>query len=306
MTRPFCVCVPARNEAGRIAALIEALSAQKGVGAVRLALLVNNSDDGTAAIARSAAARTGGSVRLQLEERVFAPREAHAGSARRAAMTLGAGWLDEDHGLLIATDADCRPPPGWIAANLAAARADHIVGGAIMLDARELVPVEVLAIRAALDTYWRSVRRIEDAIDPLPWDPPPRHGDHTGASLALDIGLYRRAGGVPRLATGEDRALVANAIGANGRLVHPLSVWTRTSARNLGRAAGGMAEDMCRWQHLASSGKPLLVPDLRHWRERAQWRRAWRAAHGDSAVPAAEAAFGPMPSDSELNWKRAA
>lgn len=306
MSRPFCVCVPARNEAGRIATLIEALGEQQGVGPVRLALLVNNSEDGTAAIARSAIERTGGRVMLRLETRDFPGREAHVGSARRAAFAMAMEWLGTDHGLLISTDADCRPPPDWIAANLAAAHADHIVGGAIMLDERDPVAPELLAIRAALDAYWRAVRDIEDRIDPLPWDGPPRHGDHTGASLALDIGLYRRAGGSPRIATGEDRALVANAISAGGRLVHPLSVWTRTSTRNLGRAAGGMAEEMRRWRDIAWSGQPLLVPDLRHWRERARWRRAWRATHGNTDVPAAEARLDPMPNDMELVWRRAA
>lgn len=306
MTRPFCVCVPARNEAGCVATLIEALGMQEGVGRVRVALLVNNSDDGTAEVARSAAEHSNGRVLLRIWEKTLAPGEAHAGSARRAAMALGMEWLACDDGLLISTDADCRPPPGWIAANLAAAASGIIIGGAILLDEREPIAPEVRAIRTALDAYWQAVREIEDAIDPLPWDPPPRHGDHTGASLALDVGLYRRAGGVPLLANGEDRALVAAAIGTGGRLVHPPSIWTRASARDLGRAAGGMAEDMRRWRSLIGSGDALSVPALRHWRDRARWRRAWRIAHGDSAVPTAEAALDPMPNDMLLEWKRAA
>ena len=306
MTRPFCVCVPARNEAKRIATLIEALGSQQVGRPVRIALLVNNSDDGTAAIARSAAERTCDRVMLRVEECAFPARAAHAGSARRAAMAMGVHWLGTYQGLLIATDADCRPPTDWISTNLAAARAGHVVGGAIILDELEPVATELLAVRARLDAYWQAVREIEDRLDPLTWDPPPRHGDNTGASLALDIRLYLRAGGVPCIATGEDRALVANAIGAGGQLVHPPSVWTRTSARNVGRAAGGMAEDMRRWQYLAGSGQALLVPDLRHWRQRALWRRAWREAHGDAAVPAAEAALDPMPNDMALDWKRAA
>ncbi|MFL9841888.1 glycosyltransferase [Sphingomonas sp. ST-64] len=306
MTRPFCVCVPARNEAGRVATLIEALSMQEGVGLVRVALLVNNSDDGTAEVARSAAEHRHGRVLLRMRDMTLAPGEAHAGSARRAAMALGIEWLDTDDGLLISTDADCRPPPGWIAANLAAAAPGTVIGGAILLDEREPVTPEMRAIRTALDAYWQAVRDIEDAIDPLPWDPPPRHGDHTGASLALDVGLYRRAGGVPPLASGEDQALVAAAIGAGGRLVHPPSVWTRTSARDVGRAAGGMAEDMRRWRSLVGSGDAMTVPALSHWRERARWRRAWRIAHGDATLPAAEAALEPMPNDMVLEWKRAA
>jgi hypothetical protein len=305
VTAGFCVCVPARNEAERIATLIVALATQDIAAPVRLALCVNNSDDHTAEVARAAAAATGGRVLLALEETRFPEHLAHAGSARRAAMELGCRVLDDDAAYLLATDADCRPPEQWISKNLGAASPDRIVGGRIRIDEAdpECEP-GILALATRFDLYWHHVRAIEDAIDPNEWDPAPRHGDHTGASLMMSVGLYRRAGGVPVIPTGEDRALVEAAIHAGGRLVHPDDIWTRTSPRRVGRAQGGMASDMVAWASAQAAQKAPLVPAFQHWRERAHWRRTLRKS-GSADVALAERALPPMPCDMPLPDGRA-
>ena len=301
MIGPVCVCAPARNEAGHIATLIGALAAQRVDKPFVLALCVNNSHDGTARVALKAASRADERMTMALVERRFEDGLAHAGSARRAAMDLGAVVLGCDNGLLISTDADCRPPPDWIATNLAASARDHIVGGRIALDDADAPQAsEIFALRRRFDAYWRMVRAIEDSIDPVPWDPPPRHGDHTGASLALTVGLYRKAGGVPLVASGEDRALVDAAIAAGGKLLHPETVWTRASARVRGRATGGMAEELARWSDAAAREHPLLVPDYAHWRERAVWRRTQRKAGSEAQLRAAEERLPPLPRDMAL------
>lgn len=295
MKRGVCVCVPARDEAVHIPILIDALAEQDLPSPVLVALCVNNSSDGTAKVARAAVARSGGRVTMKLIEVDFAPALAHAGSARRAAMDLGARWLSADDALLISTDADCRPPADWVRANLDAAGAGAIVGGRIELDGAADVSPQIARMRRRFDAYWQRVRAIEDAIDPVPWDPPPRHGDHTGASLALSVGLYVRAGGVPVIPTGEDRALVEAGVKAGGRLVHPQSVWTRASCRTAGRAAGGMATDMQRW---LGEENPL-VPGFAHWQERARWRRERRLAE-DVDMIEAERRLPTMPCDMTL------
>jgi hypothetical protein len=215
-------------------------------------------------------------------------------------MDLGADILGSGDAMLLSTDADCRPPRDWISENLALAEMDHIIGGRIELDEQEPVAVAVLSLKRRFDRYWEWVRAIEDALDPLPWDPAPRHGDHTGASLALSVSLYRRAGGVPLLETGEDRALVEAAVGAGGKLMHPMSVWTRTSARTVGRAKGGMAADMRRWLHAAMSNEPPKVPAFDHWHARALWRRHHREAWTDKGLISAEKALAAMPCDMPL------
>jgi cellulose synthase/poly-beta-1,6-N-acetylglucosamine synthase-like glycosyltransferase len=300
--RPFCVCVPARNEEERLPLLLDALAGQSVAGPIPVAICLNNTSDGTAGAVAAAMRRHGSRLAVVLDIREFSPELAHAGSARRAAMALGLSYLGEEEGVLITTDADARPPADWIAANLAAvSHGDEIVGGRLVLDVEEGIPPAVAEARAQWDRYWSAVRAIEDAIDPVPWDPPPRHGDHTGGSLAIPSVLYRRAGGVPLLPSGEDQALVEAAVMAGGRLVHPLSVWTRVSARTEGRAAFGMAETMRRFAVAADDGPALTVPDLEHWRQRARWRRAMRRSLGDAGrIMAAERALPPMPLDAKL------
>lgn len=301
MTVAVCVCVPARNEADHIVTLLDALAAQDVPAPFAVALCVNNSDDATAQRARDVALRAEGRFLLHLHECMFAPEVAHAGSARRAAMDQGVAALGRDGGLLISTDADCRPPSSWISANMAAAAPDHIIGGRIALDETEAPQApEIFALRQRFDAYWQQVRDIEDAIDPSPWDPAPRHGDHTGASLAISVDLYRRAGGVPLLPVGEDRALVNAAIAAGGRLIHPPTVWTRASARSVGRAAGGMATDLQRWLDSQSRGEAPRVPHFDHWRARAHWRRAHRQTRGSERLGDAERRLPAMPCDMEL------
>lgn len=300
MTRPFCVCVPARNEAAAIPILIAALASQDVAGPVPIALCVNNSDDGTAAIALAAAAASGGRVALMIEEPVFPAPLAHAGSARRAAMEMGARAFSDPGALLLSTDADCRPPENWVSANLAVAADDRIVGGFIEVDDAGDASPHFIAMCQRIDSYWAAVRAIEDAIDPVPWDPAPRHGDHTGASLALTTGLYRAAGGVPLVPTNEDRGLVEAAIAAGGHLVHPLSVRTRASARVEGRAMGGMAVEMRKLADNIAAGIVAHVPDYSHWRARAEWRRRMRITCDAAALAQAERALPPMPHDMEL------
>ncbi|MDH7638157.1 glycosyltransferase family 2 protein [Sphingomonas oryzagri] len=300
MSRPFCVCVPARDEAAHIGVLIAALARQTVEKPVLVAICINNSSDGTASAAIAAADRAAGALQLKIIERDFEPDLAHVGSARRCAMEVGADLLEDDDGLLISTDADCRPPEGWIAANLSAAAADRVVGGRIELDETQETPPEIVSLKRRFDFYWQCVRTIEDTLDPQMWDPSPRHGDHTGASLAMTVSLYRRAGGVPLIPVGEDNALVTAAVNAGGVLVHPASVWTRASARIAGRAEGGMACDMRRWMDASHGGLAPMVPAFAHWRARAQWRREQRAISGGAPIAIAEQSLAPMPCDMML------
>jgi len=296
--RDFCVCVPARNEATTIGVLLEGLARQDVQAPVPIALCVNNTTDNTVKVAQRIATQSNGRLRLVVEEHGFPPELAHAGSARRAAMDLSASMLGNPGALLISTDADCRPPENWVSANLAAAVDDDlIIGGLIQTDAIEGLPPGFIAMCERFDAYWQAVRDIEDEIDPIPWDPAPRHGNHTGASIALTVGLYRAAGGVPVIPSGEDCALVEAAIAAAGRLVHPMSVWIRASARAEGRAEGGMSVEMQRPMDNMAAGVIPMVPDFAHWRERAEWRRATRSKPGNFPVSEAEKAFPPMPHD---------
>jgi len=334
----FCVCVPARDEADRLPILLDALARQDVDGPIRVSILINNTvDDSVAAVARAQAA-WGERLHLAVACHDLPPERAHAGTARRLAMEAGLARIDPDRGVLISTDADTRPPSDWISAMLRAIDAGldivggrivvddadtrppsdwisamlraidaglDIVGGRIVVDDAEPLAADMDAMQIKLDRYWACVRAIEDDIDPCRWDPAPRHGDHTGASLAILAPLYRAAGGVPAIPAGEDRALVEAAVAAGGRLGHPMSVWTRVSARTIGRATGGMADHMQALSVRVARGEPTFLPSFDQWRARAAWRRMRRdQPGGDAGVARDEPLLPPMRCDMPLGLDR--
>ena len=302
----FCVCVPARDEADRLPILLDALARQDVDGPIRVSILINNTvDDSVAAVARAQAA-WGERLHLAVACHDIPPERAHAGTARRLAMEAGLARIDPDRGVLISTDADTRPPSDWISAMLRAIDAGlDIVGGRIVVDDAEPLAADMDAMQVKLDRYWACVRAIEDDIDPCRWDPAPRHGDHTGASLAILAPLYRAAGGVPAIPAGEDRALVEAAVAAGGRLGHPISVWTRVSARTIGRATGGMADHMQALSVRVARGEPTFLPSFDQWRARAAWRRMRRdQPGGDAGVARDEPLLPPMRCDMPLGLDR--
>lgn len=300
---PFQIALPARDEVAHLGALLDALAAQDVTGPIGVSVCLNNTTDGSAATIAEHGARASGRLVIEVIEQWFPPETAHAGSARRCAMDAAADRLaGRPDALIITTDADTKPPPTWIGAMLAAARAGaDIIGGRLDLDGEGDLPPAVMRLHQLWAGYWSAVRDIEDAIDRREWDAPPRHGDHTGASLAVRLGLYRAVGGVPPIALGEDRALVEACCAAGGLLVHPQTVWTRVSPRRVGRACGGMAASMAVLFDNAAAGLDPMVPGLGHWRARAVWRRALRQAGHDATIPDAERRLPSMPDDTPLS-----
>jgi hypothetical protein len=278
---PCVVCVPAKDEARAVPRLLAALAAQDAAGPdhpLRVLLLANNCADGTAAAARAVVAP---GLRLRVVEVRLSGASAHVGVARRQALALGQDWLRQDRvagGVLISTDADALPPPGWVGAQLRALAAGaECVGGRIDIDDSLPLPPGLLAVRDRVACYWAAVRALADRIDPLPWDPAPRHGDHVAGSLAIAAPFYDAIGGLPPLPCGEDNALVAAVERAGGRVRHDPAVSVRVSAREDGRASGGMATEMVKWRHIAETGAPHLLPDAPFWEALLRRRAALRA-----------------------------
>ena len=297
-TGRLVVCVPARDEVDRLPRLLDAL-AQQTIQDFSIVLALNNTTDHSHAVISDFCARHP-DLNVVVDDINFQPADAHAGSARRRAMDLAAD-LAGSEGFVLTTDADTRPPPDWIAQNLAAiTRGLDVVGGKIMIDEDEPMSEAVTAARHLADRYWAHVREIEDRIDPVPWDLPPRHGDHTGASLCITVATYRQCGGVPMIASGEDRALVQAVLRQSGKLAHPIGIWTRVSPRIVGRASGGMAEHMKRLQNDSIAKAAIMLPSFDQWRARAEWRHAMRAKGGGALIAALEDDLPPMVDDMAL------
>jgi hypothetical protein len=94
--------------------------------------------------------------------------------------------------------------------------------------------------------YDKLLDQIHALLDPDPFDPWPRHTEHSGASLAVTLEAYRRAGGIPPMAVGEDRAFAEALRRVDAHIRHAPTVRVIVSGRIIGRAAGGMADTICR------------------------------------------------------------
>ena len=243
---PVAVAIPAHNEADWIARCLEALDRQLDGAGYDVVLLVNNSTDATAAIAR--AMRPTLSFALEVVEQDCPSKQQTAGQARRLAMQLAAGKLPPG-GVLLGTDADGQIAADWLAANLFHIRqgADAVAGRAV-LDAADAaaIPAVLHEDDARECAYGALLDEIDPLIDPDPADPWPRHTEHSGASICVTLDAFRQAGGVPPIAVGEDRAFFAALRRADARIRHAPDVCVTVSGRIDGRAVGGMADTIRR------------------------------------------------------------
>ncbi len=281
------IAVPACNEAGTIETCMSALdvAAAHAVGAtVQLVILVNNSSDRTAEIARRHRPRA---LRARVLEITLPPRHAHAGGARRAAMEHAATLLPPD-GILMTTDADSRVHPNWIAANLAelAAGADA-VAGAVAFDEADRIALPLLPARALEWQLAGLQAHLGSLVDPRAHDPWPNHIWAWGACLALTLSAYRRIGGLPSVPLAEDRALAAALERSDLKVRHSYAPLVLTSTRRHGRAPGGLADLL--HSYVADEGTPCdaaLEPTAALLR-RLYWRAKLRRIAGENGLDAA-------------------
>lgn len=276
------VAIPARNEAQRLPALIDSLSNQSWLvngRRLHVVLVLNNCEDGSARAVMEAVSHNS-NLLLELIEVVFPTERAHVGSARRLAMERARTMCsDPSRSVLLTTDADAFPTPTWIEANLRAINSGaDMVGGLIMGDEVEeaLLGSKFLQRAGRQLHYARLCNHLAALIDPLSYDPWPRHWDHTGASLAIRADVYATVGGIPALPFREDLAFVSRVRGAGYRLRHSLDVCVKVSARLDGRAPGGMADCLKAWVKAEEEGAPHIVEDPKSVAARLDLRRKCR------------------------------
>jgi glycosyltransferase involved in cell wall biosynthesis len=240
------ITIPVRDEAKRIGSCLAALACQS-TPARHVVLLLNNCTDDTAEVIRKLPP---GPHQLHIVERRLEAHSASAGVARSLAMDYAASLLkDEDEGVLLSTDADAEVPENWVEANLRAIEegADAVCGQAV-IDPIEalLIPTHLHEDDAREVAYGRLLDEIESIVLPDPADPWPRHREDSGASIAITASMFRAAGGMPPLASGEDRALIARLRSIDARVRHHPQIRVVVSGRIEGRAPGGMADTIRR------------------------------------------------------------
>jgi GT2 family glycosyltransferase len=240
------VAIPVCNEVEHIGACLRALDRQQGARADRVLLLFNGCTDGTEAEVRRIMPHL--QTDMDMITRELRGTQATAGFARSLAIRLAAAGLTGPD-VLMTTDADSRVAPDWVAGNLAALHrgADAVCGRAVIDPAEaRLIPAHLHADDALERELAGLIDELTHLLDPDPYDPWPRHFEHSGASIAVRVDAWRRAGGVPPIASGEDRAFICRLRQIDARIRHAPGVRVTVSARTVGRAAGGMADTIRR------------------------------------------------------------
>ncbi|SNB79139.1 Glycosyl transferase family 2 [Arboricoccus pini] len=274
------VAIPVRDEVERIGSCLAALAAQQDAPPFTVVLLLNNCRDGTAELVK--AMRPALPFVLDLIEVDLPAAISHVGTARALAMERAAE-LAGANGILFATDADGEVAPDWIRRNLLAfERGVEAVAGRSVVTSIEHpdFPPELVADNEVEERYADLLDAIGDFLDHEPYDPLPRHTQHSGASIAVTVAAYRRAGGVPRIPSGEDRAFFDALRRVDAKLRHDESVYVTVSGRVVGRAPGGMADTirrrLVRQDEMLDRKFERVDARVARYAARARLRKCWQ------------------------------
>ncbi|WP_215750404.1 MULTISPECIES: glycosyltransferase family 2 protein [unclassified Gluconobacter] len=240
------VAIPVCNEEDYIVPCLLALAAQK-YKADKVILWINNTTDDTCLRARSLIDQL--PFELETVTVFYDAALASAGLARRDAMAHAARAASSD-AILFTTDADSEVASDWIESILAAFvryPVDAVFGRVLLLpDEYKKIPAHLHEDEQAEQAYGALLEQIALLLNPEPYDPWPRHLEHSGASIAVTHQAWSKVGGIPHIPSGEDRGFY-QALRQNGIPVrHALDVKVYVSARLQGRAQGGMAETLAR------------------------------------------------------------
>jgi GT2 family glycosyltransferase len=280
--RPL-IAVPAHNEAQRLPHLLQSLARQSWCRLghkLQLVIAINNTTDDSFRIVKDFSIENP-NLEVEVIDIIFEPSMAHVGSARRLA--LDTAWESSgraENAILLTTDADAQVTEEWVEANLAAiARGADVVGGEIVGDSDEeaMLGPEFVNLARLHSRYAYLADRMAAIVDPIEYDPLPRHCDHTGASLAVRGTVYEAVGRLPPLPFREDLAFVSRAKAAGFRIRHDPDVRVQVSARLVGRAAGGMADCLRAWCGELEERRPHLVEAPVEILRRLQRRRTIRS-----------------------------
>jgi GT2 family glycosyltransferase len=290
------VVIPACNEAERLGFCLGALARQDRLPD-RVFLLLNNCTDRSEDVVQSIAHTLPFPLHVAVTDLIAEKRG--AGHARRLAMSMAAAEAGPDD-ILMTTDADGVVPQSWVRRNL-----QHIGAGLDVVCGQAVIdPVDAGAIPQHLhddDELECELLGLLDEfawiLDPEPHDPFPRHMEASGASLAVTMAAFQRVGGMPDMASSEDRAFVRALWLLDARIRHEPTIRVTVSGRITGRAGGGMAETIRRRivqqdEYTDAQVEPAANA-FRRYQLRGAFRKIWQ---GRSHSASLEAALGISPS----------
>jgi glycosyltransferase involved in cell wall biosynthesis len=218
--RSVSVVVPAHDEQDLLPACLASLRRAARVlrgCEVHLVVVADKCRDRTAQVARG-----GGAAVVTIDAQ-------RAGAARAAGVRevlRRTSPLDPAEVWVATTDADTIVPPGWLCEQVRYANRgwDAVAGTIRVADWSGRHPGARSLFR----------RRYGRGTGP--------HSHVHGANLGFRASAYRRAGGVPAVPTGEDRALVAALDAAGSRVLRTRALAVVTSARREARAPHGFGD----------------------------------------------------------------
>ena len=287
------VIIPVRNEAESLPAVIKALAHQvdsqlKTIdpNSYEVLVLANNCTDNTVQTLEFLGDRY---PNLQLHAiEVSIPKEiAHVGKARQMVMNEAyrrfslIGLKDR---IIASTDGDTEVAPNWISTLIEAFdKGIDALGGRIITRRAEspgMSPeISLYYLRRLAHAYFTA--QIESCLDPQPHDCWPRHFQYCGANMAVSAEMYGRVGGMPLVKHEEDVALYQRLQRADAKIRHSLDARVLTSARQAGRATGGLSELLGTLSQSSSNRQPVFVepPEITEARIiiRRYLRQIWTA-----------------------------
>jgi Glycosyl transferase family 2 len=206
----------------------------------------------------------------------------HAGGARRAALLMALSLATADTRLIATTDADSIVSNTWIARQLEwMDRGCDVVLGSVDVSADDLrsLPLELRRRECAERAYAQRLNRIDAWLDPAQYDPWPRHGTPSGASLGFRPDALSAACPLPAPACGEDRALIHRCHSLDMKVRGDPLLRVTTSGRLHGRARGGMADTLM--HRIRNPGAPCdeMLESVDRAVTRAQLRAQLRQRH---------------------------
>ncbi|WP_049622073.1 hypothetical protein [Frateuria defendens] len=267
-----------RYAPGRVLAVL--LREQRGDGALPA---IAAADAGT--LSRSADTLSRGMPSWVLIEGVLPRTQRHAGGVRREALRTALFLAAPATGLIATTDADSRLPPNWIARQLDALRAGaDLVAGVADVDPREELRLPwALARRSLLEgCYAHWLERIDAYLDPLPYDPWPRHRTPTRASLGFGVAALRRMEPLPAPATDEHRALIERGRALDLKIRFDPELRVVAPLRPAETVRGGTAGFRC--PAYANAASESLLEPLDRAIFRARLRARWRRLHAQGLL----------------------
>ena len=227
------VAIPAHDEAATIGSCLTSVVASLraaqwlgSVGRARVAVAVHRCRDDTEALVREAgkvAAGPGPGVELLI---MVEEQPMRVGRLRTRLVEAAYGGQPAADAWVLSTDADTLVPLHWVDELLAIARRED---AALVLGLADLSGWDVAA---------EVAERYREIVDAGLTSTGHRHA--YAANLAIRLDAFRRVGGFPALAHGEEHGLARAVRAAGLRISTPLQPRVLTSARMPGRAAHGL------------------------------------------------------------------